>query len=52
MFRVKSIKGRIVDLAMGPDHTVCITEDGKMVRRASLRIYIAVIVYSFRKISN
>ena len=30
--RVKAVKHRIVDLSMGPNHTVCITEDGKLVR--------------------
>ena len=29
--KVKSIKSRIVDLAMGPNHTVCLTEDGKVI---------------------
>ncbi len=31
--RVKAVKHRIVDLSMGPNHTVCITEEGKLVGR-------------------
>ena len=27
--RVKSVKSRINDIAMGPNHTVCLTDDGK-----------------------
>jgi alpha-tubulin suppressor-like RCC1 family protein len=29
--RVRSVRQRIVDLDMGPNHTVCIAEDGKLV---------------------
>lgn len=29
--RVKSLRHRVVDLAMGPFHTVCLTEQGKVV---------------------
>ncbi len=29
--KVKSIKSKIVDLAMGPTHTVCLTDDGKVI---------------------
>ena len=29
--RVKSVKSRINDIAMGPNHTVCLTDDGKVI---------------------
>ena len=36
--RVRAVKQRIVDLDMGPNHTVCIAEDGKLVRKKHLQL--------------
>ena len=29
--RVRSVKNRIVDVALGPNHTVCLTDQGKVI---------------------
>ncbi len=34
--RVRAVKQRIVDLDMGPNHTVCIAEDGKLVKTKNI----------------